>query len=73
MTAITHSHAGFNAPAATRTVKAAKAAKAATSFTARDFFAMLQQSFAMVRSVPDVGRIGAKDVAKIRAMLVDAK
>ena len=70
MTAITHSHAGFNAPAATRTVKAAKAA---TSFTARDFFAMLQQSFAMVRSVPDVGRIGAKDVAKIRAMLVDAK
>ena len=70
MTAITQSHAGFNAPAATRTVKAAKAG---TSFTARDFFAMLQQSFAMVRSVPDVGRIGAKDVAKIRAMLVDAK
>ncbi|MBV0881335.1 hypothetical protein KTQ42_18755 [Noviherbaspirillum sp. L7-7A] len=70
MTAITHSHAGFNAPAATRTVKAAKAG---TSFSARDFFAMLQQSFALTRAIPDVGRISAKDVAKVRAMLVDAQ
>lgn len=70
MTAITHSHAGFNAPAATRTVKAAKAG---TSFTARDFFAMLQQSFALTRAIPDVGRISAKDVAKVRAALVDAQ
>jgi hypothetical protein len=70
MTAITHSHAGFTAPPATRAVKAAKAG---TSFSARDFFAMLQQSFAMTRAIPDVGRISAKDVAKVRAMLVDAK
>lgn len=70
MTAITHSHAGFNAPAATRTVKAAKAG---ASFTARDFFAMLQQSFALTRAIPDVGRISAKDVAKVRAALVDAQ
>jgi len=70
MTAITHSHAGFNAPAATRTVKAAKAG---TSFTARDFFAMLQQSFALTRAIPDVGLISAKDVAKVRAALVDAQ
>ena len=70
MTAITHSHAGFNAPAATRTIKAAKAG---TSFTARDFFAMLQQSFALTRAIPDVGRISAKDVAKVRAALVDAQ
>jgi hypothetical protein len=34
---------------------------------------MLQQSFAMTRAIPDVGRISAKDVAKVRAMLVDAK
>ncbi|HEX8882893.1 MAG TPA: hypothetical protein VF797_00200 [Noviherbaspirillum sp.] len=70
MTAITHSHAGFNAPAATRTVKVAKAG---TTFSAKDFFAMLQQSFAMTRAIPDVGRISAKDVAKVRAMLVDAQ
>lgn len=70
MTAITHSHAGFNAPSATRTVKASKAG---TSFTARDFFAMLQQSFALTRAIPDVGRISAKDVAKVRAALVDAQ
>lgn len=70
MTAITHSHAGFNAPAATRTVKAAKSG---AGFSAKEFFAMLQQSFAMTRAIPDVGRISAKDVAKVRAMLVDAK
>lgn len=70
MTAITHSHAGFNAPAATRTVKAAKVG---ASFTATDFFAMLQQSFALTRAIPDVGRISAKDVAKVRAALVDAQ
>lgn len=70
MTAITHSHAGFNAPAATRT---ANAAKAGAGFSAKEFFAMLQQSLAMTRAIPDVGRISAKDVAKVRAMLVDAK
>ena len=70
MTTITHSHAGFNAPAATRNVKAAKAG---AGFSAKEFFAMLQQSFALTRSIPDVGRISAKDVAKVRAMLVDAQ
>ena len=70
MTAITHSHAGFNAPAATRT---AKAVKAGSGFSARDFFAMLQQSLAMTRAIPDVGRISAKDVAKVRAILLDAQ
>ena len=70
MTAITHSHAGFTAPAATRTVKAAKTS---ASFSAKDFFAMLQQSFALTRAIPDAGRISAKDVAKVRAMLVDAQ
>lgn len=70
MTAITHSQAGFNAPAATRTVKAANAG---AGFSAKEFFAMLQQTLAMTRAIPDVGRISAKDVAKVRAMLVDAK
>ena len=70
MTTITHSHAGFTAPAATRTVKAAKTG---AGFSAREFFAMLQQSFAMTRAIPDVGRVSAKDVAKVRAMLVDAQ
>lgn len=70
MTAITHSHAGFHAPAATRTVKAAETG---TRFSAKDFFAMLQQSFALTRAIPDFGRISAKDVAKVRAMLLDAK
>ena len=70
MTTITHSHAGFTAPAATRTVKVAKTG---AGFSAREFFAMLQQSFAMTRAIPDVGRVSAKDVAKVRALLVDAQ
>jgi hypothetical protein len=70
MTAITHSHAGFNAPAATRTVKAAKAG---AGFSAKEFFAILQHSCAWPPAIPDVGRISAKDVANVRAMLVDAK
>jgi len=27
----------------------------------------------MTRAIPDVGRVSAKDVAKVRAMLVDAQ
>lgn len=71
MTAIAHSHTGFTAPTVARNAKAAKAT--GSGFTAKDFFAMLQQSFAMTRAIPDVGRISAKDVAKVRAMLVDAQ
>ncbi len=70
MTAITHSHAGFNAPAAPRV---ATAVNAGSGFSFRDFIVMLQQSLAMTRAIPDSGRISAKDVAKVRAMLLDAQ
>ena len=64
--AITHSHAAaFTAPSAARSTKAASARPA---FSASEFFALLQQSFAMARAIPDVGRVSAKDVEKIRAM-----
>ena len=61
--------AAFRAPANNRS---ASAAKARPAFSASEFFALLQQSFAMARSIPDVGRVSAKDVERIRAMF-DAK
>lgn len=63
---MTQSRAAFtSAPAANRP---AKANRAASSFSVREFFAMLQQSYAAARSIPDVGRISTKDVEKVRAI-----
>lgn len=59
----------FHTPTAKRSVNSVKTRPA---FSATEFFVLLQQSFAMARSISDVGRVSTKDVERIRAIF-DAK
>ena len=54
--------------AATVTAPARKIAKKESAFSMRDLFDVLSQSLMMARSLPDTGRVSAKDVDKVRAM-----
>jgi hypothetical protein len=49
-------------------VRSAQATKGASTFSVAAFFDVVSQSLAMAHSIPSMGRIGAKDVAKVRAI-----
>jgi hypothetical protein len=49
-------------------VRSAQATKRASTFSLAAFFKVVSQSLAMAHSIPSMGRIGAKDVAKVRAI-----
>ena len=49
-------------------VRSAQVAKRASTFSLAAFFDVVAQSLAMAHAIPDAGRIGAKDVAKVRAI-----
>jgi hypothetical protein len=42
--------------------------KRASTFSIAAFFDVVAQSLAMAQAIPSAGRIGAKDVAKVRAI-----
>nr|WP_314624403.1 hypothetical protein [uncultured Noviherbaspirillum sp.] len=60
-TATANRSAGFS-------VRSAQAAGRASNFSLSAFFDMVSQSLAMAHAIPSTGRVGAKDVAKVRAI-----
>ena len=49
-------------------VRSAQAARRASTFSLAAFFDVVSQSLAMANSIPSTGRIGAADLAKVRAI-----
>ena len=49
-------------------VRSAQATKRASTFSLAAFFNVVSQSLTMAHTIPSVGRIGAKEVAKVRAI-----
>ena len=49
-------------------VRSVQATKRASTFSLAAFFNVVSQSLAMAHTIPSVGRIGTKEVAKVRAI-----